>query len=59
MCLEIHTHMCVKAMGETLNYRFEIEQRRVNGKVWGRTRIGKIKKNVLYLKKIKEMVFKS
>lgn len=35
MCLEIHTHMCVKAMNEKLKHGFENEQRRVNGKVWG------------------------
>lgn len=51
MCLEIRTHMCVKAMNEKLNYGFEIEQRRVNGKVWGEDKDGENEESYYNLKK--------
>lgn len=50
--------MCVKTMNEKSNHGFEIEQRRVNGKVWGEDKDGGMKKSHYNLEK-KKMIFKS
>ena len=54
VCLVMRTHMCVKSMNEKSNHGFEIEQRRINGKVWKEDKDGGMKKSYYPKKKKKK-----